>query len=133
MNAELQILSPREREVAGNLALGKTRKRLSEDLFISEHTAVTHTKNIYGKTGSNNLADVTRKTIARALHIPEDEIEQAIHLYITQTTRIVCMLFLLGLQGFLIWNDLDDELRRAKRVKTPQAKVKVMRKGRKEQ
>ena len=80
-------LSRREVEVAGNLALGKSRKELSMELFISRNTAVTHTRNIYGKTGAHNLADITRYTIAAALGKTIDEIERAIRNYILDFTK----------------------------------------------
>lgn len=129
MNAKAEILSRREREIAGNLALGKTRKEVSSKLYISQNTAVTHAKNIYAKTESHNLADITRKTIARALGKTIKEVEEAIHKYIIDTTkplRVVLMASFMAVQVFIIYCDCGD-MRRARTVRTVKVKGKRAR------
>jgi DNA-binding NarL/FixJ family response regulator len=42
-------LTPREREVLGLLALGRTNRQIADELFISENTAGVHVSNILGK------------------------------------------------------------------------------------
>ncbi|GEM_PF-3441446 len=128
-------LSKREREIAGNLALGKTRKEVSTKLYISEYTAVAHTKNIYAKTGTHNLADITRLTIAKALGKTVREIEEAIKKYVIDTAhplRTILACSFLAMQILIIYQDLGD-FNRAKRAKeTKVAKAKRGRKTRKD-
>ncbi len=47
----LDVLSPKEREVAELICLGYTNKDIAKVLFISEHTVKDHTKKIYPKMG----------------------------------------------------------------------------------
>lgn len=49
-------LSDREVEVVRLVALGKTNKEISEQLFISTHTVITHRKNITNKLGIKTIA-----------------------------------------------------------------------------
>jgi DNA-binding CsgD family transcriptional regulator/tetratricopeptide (TPR) repeat protein len=42
-------LTPREREVLGLVALGRTNRQIADELFISENTAGVHVSNILGK------------------------------------------------------------------------------------
>lgn len=51
-------LSPREHEVMGLLAHGKTGPMIAEELFISENTVRTHIKRIYAKMGVSKKADM---------------------------------------------------------------------------
>ena len=44
-------LTPREREVLGLVALGRTNRQIADELFISENTAGVHVSNILGKLG----------------------------------------------------------------------------------
>ena len=124
MTSHTDTLSQREREIMGNLALGKTRKEVSGKLYISEHTAITHTKNIYAKTGSHNLADITRVAIAKALGKTIHEIDKAIKKYLIDTThplRTILACSFLAIQILIIYHDMGD-LTRARRT-TKVAKV----------
>ena len=47
----LAALSPREREVADQVASGKTNRNVAETLFLSEKTVETHLARIYDKLG----------------------------------------------------------------------------------
>ena len=47
----LAALSPREREVADQVASGKTNRTVAETLFLSEKTVETHLARIYDKLG----------------------------------------------------------------------------------
>ena len=62
MGKLLEPLSPREVEVLGLIAQGKTNKEISAALFVSPGTVKAHTSNIYRKL------DVTNRTeaVARA-------------------------------------------------------------------
>ncbi len=50
------ILSPREKDVVRLLAKGLTNKEISEELFISPHTVITHRKNITRKLNIKSVA-----------------------------------------------------------------------------
>jgi DNA-binding NarL/FixJ family response regulator len=52
-------LSVREKEVLKLVALGMTNKEISEKLFISTHTVITHRKNITAKLGIKTIAGLT--------------------------------------------------------------------------
>ena len=54
-------LTPREREVLGLVALGRTNRQIAEELFITENTAGVHVSNILGKlavTGRGEAAAI---------------------------------------------------------------------------
>jgi DNA-binding CsgD family transcriptional regulator len=54
-------LTPREREVLGLVALGRTNRQIADELFISENTAGVHVSNILGKlevTGRGEAAAI---------------------------------------------------------------------------
>ncbi|MBW8805223.1 MAG: hypothetical protein JF587_15460 [Catenulisporales bacterium] len=50
----LGSLTPREQEIAGHVALGRTNRRIAEDLVISERTVDTHVQRILAKLGVAN-------------------------------------------------------------------------------
>ena len=52
--AILSTLTPREQEIAGQVALGRTNRRIAEDLVISERTVDTHVQRILAKLGVAN-------------------------------------------------------------------------------
>jgi DNA-binding CsgD family transcriptional regulator len=54
-----ETLSEREKEIVQLVALGKTNKEISEALFISPHTVITHRKNITSKLGIKTIAGLT--------------------------------------------------------------------------
>lgn len=47
----LDVLTPREKEVLEYIALGKSNKEIAADFFITEKTVKTHVSNILGKLG----------------------------------------------------------------------------------
>lgn len=48
-NSKLDVLSLREKEILQELVNGCSCKSIADNLYISEHTARTHVKNIYMK------------------------------------------------------------------------------------
>lgn len=51
-------LSPRELEVLGLLARGRSNVDIQDELFISSNTAKTHVSNIYRKLGVHNRSEL---------------------------------------------------------------------------
>jgi two-component system response regulator NreC len=62
-----QVLSEREREVLGLIALGHTHAEIGEKLHISEKTVETHRAKILGKLGLKTRADLVRFSIEYGL------------------------------------------------------------------
>ena len=60
-------LTPREREVLGQLALGGGNADLARSLFVSENTVKTHLASIYRKLGVDRRLDALRVARARGL------------------------------------------------------------------
>lgn len=60
-------ISEREKEIVRLVALGKTNKEISEELFISPHTVITHRKNLTAKLGIKTIAGLTVYAILNGL------------------------------------------------------------------
>jgi DNA-binding CsgD family transcriptional regulator len=50
-------LTPRELEVLGHVAIGRSNRQIARALFISEKTASVHVSNIIGKLGVSNRVE----------------------------------------------------------------------------
>ena len=66
-NEEPKLLTSREREILKLIAKEYTNKDIAEELFISERTVETHRKNIFRKTGTNNLVGLIKFAYANNL------------------------------------------------------------------
>lgn len=64
---EQKLLTSREREILKLIAKEFTNKEIAEELFISERTVETHRKNIFRKTGTNNLVGLIKFAYANNL------------------------------------------------------------------
>lgn len=64
------LLTKRETEILGLLALGKTSVEIGEKLFISEHTVNTHRKNINKKLEIKNLTDLMKYAAVFDIPLP---------------------------------------------------------------
>jgi DNA-binding NarL/FixJ family response regulator len=54
------VLTPTEREILKEIALGKTTKEIASERFVSVHTIMTHRKNIFRKIKVNNVHEATK-------------------------------------------------------------------------
>jgi len=63
-------LTPREREITGLLALGKSNKEVAKNLFISVRTVETHRRTIFRKLEINSLAELVLYAIRTKLIKP---------------------------------------------------------------
>lgn len=64
---EPRLLTNREREILTLIAKEYTNREIAEELFISERTVETHRKNIFRKTGTNNLVGLIKFAYANNL------------------------------------------------------------------
>lgn len=60
-------LTPREREVLSQLALGLSNKRIARELSISEHTVKFHVSSVLAKLGAVSRADALSRGLRRGL------------------------------------------------------------------
>jgi DNA-binding NarL/FixJ family response regulator len=66
----LQFLSPRKREVLGELLTGKSEKEIGMQLSISPHTVHVHVKALYKRYGVSSRAELMSRSLAvRATHL----------------------------------------------------------------
>jgi DNA-binding NarL/FixJ family response regulator len=63
-NTALAQLSPREREVLGLMAEGKTNAGIAKQLWVTEKTVETHVSSILGKLGLPVSPDAHRRVLA---------------------------------------------------------------------
>ena len=54
------LLTPAERSVLKEIALGKTTKEIAAEKNLSFHTVNSHRKNIFRKLGVNNVHEATK-------------------------------------------------------------------------
>ena len=66
MIATLNI-SPREQEVLHLIAFENSTKEIAKELFISEHTVITHRKNLLMKMDVKNTAGLIRRAFETGL------------------------------------------------------------------
>lgn len=64
---EQKLLTDREREILKLISREYSNKQMAEELFISERTIETHRKNIFRKTGTNNLVGLIKFAYANNL------------------------------------------------------------------
>ncbi|MGY2064616.1 helix-turn-helix transcriptional regulator [Blastococcus sp. SYSU DS0619] len=64
------VLTPREAEVLGLLAQGRTNRQIGAELYISEKTASVHVSNILAKLGANGRTEAVALAAARGLFAP---------------------------------------------------------------
>ncbi len=67
MPAELQILTPREREVAALVASGCTNREIASQLMVAERTVETHLEHIFHKLSLSSRAQVASWATRNAL------------------------------------------------------------------
>lgn len=71
-SAGSKILSDRETDVLGCVALGMTNKEIARKLFLSTHTIIAHRKNISAKLGIKTIAGFTVYALLNNIILPDD-------------------------------------------------------------
>jgi DNA-binding NarL/FixJ family response regulator len=69
---EAEELSPREKAILKQVALGYTNKEIAEKSFISTHTVISHRKNITRKLGIKTVSGLTVYAILNNIIQMED-------------------------------------------------------------
>ena len=64
------VLTPREAEVLGLLALGRTNRQIGAELYISEKTASVHVSNIIAKLAASGRTEAVAIAASRGLLPP---------------------------------------------------------------
>ena len=65
----LDLLSPREREVLGAVAEGKSNRGIAEALFVSEAAVEKHVTHIFSKLGLNQSRNEHRRVLAAITYL----------------------------------------------------------------
>lgn len=71
-NSNNDVISEREKEIVKLVALGKTNKEISDSLYISPHTVITHRKNITAKLGIKTIAGLTVYAVLNGIINPDE-------------------------------------------------------------
>jgi DNA-binding NarL/FixJ family response regulator len=61
------LLTPKEREILGQLAQGATNKRIAEALYVTPATVKTHLAHIYAKLGARGRHEALAHALAMGL------------------------------------------------------------------
>ncbi|HXE44049.1 MAG TPA: response regulator transcription factor [Conexibacter sp.] len=70
-DSPLADLSPREHEILGEIAQGKSNARIAEDLVLTKRAVEKHINAIFLKLGLSYAADVSRRVKAALLYLAE--------------------------------------------------------------
>lgn len=65
--SNVSMVTKREKEVLELIAQGLTNKGISEKLFLSDHTVVSHRKNLISKFNAKNTAELVRITMEKGI------------------------------------------------------------------
>jgi DNA-binding NarL/FixJ family response regulator len=69
--SELDRLTPREREILGEMAQGKSNAAIAATLVLSERAVEKHSNSIFSKLGLSEEKDVNRRVKAVLMHLSE--------------------------------------------------------------
>jgi DNA-binding NarL/FixJ family response regulator len=67
----LRDLTPREREVLGEIAQGKNNAAIANDLFLTERAVEKHINAIFSKLGLSEEPDVHKRVRATVIYLAE--------------------------------------------------------------
>ena len=99
---KLDRLSKREREIAELFAWGASKKEVSNQLFISEHTVANHAQSIFEKTGCTKVNELSALWFCNTYNIPFN---------LSPLVRRVIAILILSIYLFGSMNNLSDHRR----------------------
>ena len=67
--SDVERLTPREREILGEMAQGKSNAAIAATLVLSERAVEKHTNSIFSKLGLSEEIDVNRRVKAVLLYL----------------------------------------------------------------
>ncbi|MBV8429631.1 MAG: helix-turn-helix transcriptional regulator, partial [Solirubrobacterales bacterium] len=69
----LAQLTPRERELLGEIAAGKSNGAIAESLFLTKRAVEKHVNSIFAKLNLPESQDVSRRVKATLIYLSEDD------------------------------------------------------------
>jgi DNA-binding NarL/FixJ family response regulator len=72
-NSRLAELTPRERELLGEIAAGKSNAAIAESLFLTKRAVEKHVNSIFSKLGLPESEDVSRRVMATLIYLSEED------------------------------------------------------------
>lgn len=70
MTRTTNLISNREFQVLNLISLGYKIHEIAKQLFISEHTVISHRKNLFIKLGANNSGSLIRIAFDKRILVP---------------------------------------------------------------
>jgi DNA-binding NarL/FixJ family response regulator len=70
----LAALTPRESEILGEMAQGKSNSAIAAALFVTERAVEKHTNSIFAKLGLSEEKDVNRRVKAVLVYLSQQQI-----------------------------------------------------------
>jgi DNA-binding NarL/FixJ family response regulator len=72
-HSRLTQLTPRERELLAELAVGKTNGAIAKSLFLTKRAVEKHVNSIFSKLGLPESDDISRRVMATLIYLSEEE------------------------------------------------------------
>ena len=73
ISSDLERLTPREREILGEMAQGKSNAAIAATLVLSERAVEKHTNSIFSKLGLSEEKDLNRRVKAVLVYLAEND------------------------------------------------------------
>jgi DNA-binding NarL/FixJ family response regulator len=73
--SKLSQLTPRERELLGEIASGKSNSAIAESLFLTKRAVEKHINSIFAKLGLPESEDVSRRVKATLMYLAEEDLD----------------------------------------------------------
>lgn len=74
--SRLSELTPRERELLGQIAAGKSNGAIAESLFLTKRAVEKHVNSIFAKLGLPEAEDVSRRVKATLIYLSEEGLDE---------------------------------------------------------
>lgn len=74
VRSRLSELTPRERELLGEIATGKSNAAIAEALFLTKRAVEKHVNSIFSKLGLPETQEVSRRVKATLMYLADEEV-----------------------------------------------------------